>query len=418
MSNFGILCKTELKKILCKKAIWIALFTGLAFIGFVELARFIMNEHYTYGNLEVPIKEIEYRDIENSKEINGKPMDETFYERFRNQMNEEWEKQKGNPDILKDVSSLDTGYPGFWPIVELSGNDWFVQKELRWLGGGTEENKTAILMTGSVSEIEATKRNKLEININYDCPSEAESSYWMERFDSIPKPYIYSYAQGYQQFFSSCFILVWLSFLIILIGLTGSFADENTYKTDALILSSKYGRKSICRVKLLVGLCFSAVVTILIMTAGLVFPMIGYGLDGWNTPVQNAIIGCAYNMTIGQAVILSFVFGILVSVLWASTVMLFSLILRNTVPVMAIHAAALLISVFDLPSGLGTLSKIWALKPCYFVFQGMFKEYRLFNIAGSLVNHLQMGATVFILLTLISVMSTFFIYRDMQVASR
>ncbi|MBO4808094.1 MAG: hypothetical protein J5537_03565 [Lachnospiraceae bacterium] len=417
MSNFGILCKTEFKKILCKKAIWITLVLGLAFILVADMSDILFNESYYYGDLKVPIAQIERMGIENSKEVNGKPMDEAFYERFRLQMSDELEAQKDNPAVLNDPSSLDAGYPGFWPVAELTGNSWFVQNEIRRIGASNDERYN-LLMKGSVEEIEAAKRNKLEINVTYDCPKEDEADYWMSRYDSIPKPYIYSYGHGYYKYFSSSFVTIWLSFLIILIGLAGSFADENTFRTDALILSSRYGRKRICRAKLLVGLCFSVISTMVIMIICFVIPMLVYGAEGWNTPVQNALIGCAFNMTIGQAVILTFVFGILVSLLWGSTVMLLSFGFKNIVPVMAIHAAALMLSVFNLPDSMGIISQIWALKPAYFVYQGMFMEYRLFNIAGLLINNLQMAAVVFILVTVISVVATARFYRNVQVASR
>ncbi len=395
MKNFGIIFGAELKKILSKKAMWATLIAGILLIGTVEVSDLFF-EHYDYPDISMSGVEYEQLQREKGEAITGDAMDDAFYERFRNEM-----KEFGNEhqqDIEKIVDTDGSGYTDLWFCAERTGNQWLLSKELRAIGTETEGYEK-LITGGTAAQIEKAKREELIYRMNAEGIGDSEQAYWIGRYDSIEKPFIYSYSQGYITFYECIFVMIWLVFLVMVIGLSGVFADENTCRTDALILSSRNGRRVTCLAKLTAGITFSAAAMLVVTGTGLLIPLLAYGAGGWNTPVQNVLVGSPYDITVGRAVIITILIAVLAAVVCGLFTMLLSLLFKNTLPVMAVQTALLLLSIFSLPDKFGILSQIWGLKPMYFLKSEVFNEYRLFPVPGGYLNCLQMAAIAYILLS-------------------
>lgn len=73
---------------------------------------------------------------------------------------------------------------------------------------------------------------------------------------------------AYRLIVDGLYIIGWILVLIIAIALSGVFADEKTYRTDALVLSSKNGRIPVCIAKIFSGITFAVLETIILLGAG------------------------------------------------------------------------------------------------------------------------------------------------------
>ena len=414
MNNFGILYGTELKKILSKKAVWITLVFGILFIGVVEMSNMLF-EKYDFMDMTMSGFQYEALHREKGEAVSGEVMDDAFYEKIRTEMNEF--KTTHEEDIARVIDTERTGYPGLWYCAERCGYEWLLNTESRAIGYGNSD-RYKLFMEGTAEEIMDAKRDNIIINMEADGLAEHEKEYWLERYDRIEKPIVYSYSKGYSTFFDCLFVMIWLVFMLIVIGLSGVFADENTYKTDALILSCRNGRTQICLAKLTAGITFSVTFMLIVLGICLFVPLMGFGAKGWNAPIQNVIVTSAFHMSIGQAVIMTFAIAILIAILCGLFTMLLSQVFRNTVPVMAVQTGVLIISIFNLPYSFGMLSQVWALRPTNFLKNFAFIEYRLFPIPGALINCFQMAGVLYAVFSIVFFVVTTRLYRNMQIASR
>ena len=413
MKIFGTLYWMELKKILTKKAIYITLLVGLVFFGLVELSNAIF-EKYEYPDKTVTGLELEALQREAGEQITGEKMDDAFYEKARKEITDYKETHKEEIKIMEEKNGAD--HTDLWYSADRTGQEWLLNKEYRSYSRDTDRYK--LFMEGSSAEIEESKRNNIIKNFEEDKLTDVEKDYWLKEYDSIPKPFVYSYAQGYYTFYTILSVMIWLVFVLIIIGLSGVFADENTFRTDALILSSRNGRGKVCLAKLAAGLTYSVMAMITVFSVCILMPMTIWGAKGLDTPIQNILPGCAYNMTIGQSIELIFGIGILLSVLFGAFTMMLSHIFRNTTPVLSIQLGILLVCIFSIPEKLGLISKIWTLRPTYFLQADTFFKYRLFNISNIRLNCFEMAGIVYPVLGILFFILTMMLYKRSEVTSR
>ena len=252
MQNLMTIYFIELKKIFAKKAIWIMLLIGFAFIGVVQLSN-VLWEKYTYGDKTISGAEFEALQRKKGEELTGLKMDDDFYENVRNELYESKEKHQNEIDSI--VNTEKSSYPWVSYAADCAGYEWLLNKEQR----ATRSQNLDFFMEETAEEIQEAKRDNIFDTMVNDNLTEKEIDYWDKEYNGLTQPSVYSYANGYSVFFDALFIMGWLAFLVIVIGNAGVFADENLLKTDVLILSSKKGRKVACYAKLMAGVTMSLV---------------------------------------------------------------------------------------------------------------------------------------------------------------
>ncbi len=274
------------------------------------------------------------------------------------------------------------------------------------------------VMEASADEYYEAKRDSIEHSLKTDGLGEAEKEYWVNKYDSIDKPMKYAYTRSYSLFMDISFAYIWFVFLLIVLSLSGIFAEEHTHKTDALILCSRNGKNPVCLAKILAGVTVAMAEMILVLGVNLGVLLLAYGSTGWNSPIQNIIVGTPWDLTIGGMVMLLLGLGVLFSILFAIVSMFLSHVLGNGVHVMAIQTGVLIISIFNIPYRFGLLSQIWTIRPTNFLKNFAFQEFRLYPLFGGYLNCFQMAGIVYAVGIVAFVLLTYCLYKKSQIKSR
>ena len=127
-----------------------------------------------------------------------------------------------------------------------------------------------------------------EDNRNY---SAQEKAFWINKSSKIQEPYAYGYYNGWYGIMSILGNLIF-ALLAICITIASVFAGEYQCGADALILASKYGRTKVITAKIISAFAFATMVFLLNVSFAVAIPLLSFGIEGWNLPMQihNTII--------------------------------------------------------------------------------------------------------------------------------
>lgn len=367
MSNFITIYKAEIKKIIAKKSVWVALAIAIAFAMLMSATNISAEGHIGY------IKDSK----EALSELNGKPIDDSFLKDFQNEVNAEL---KANPDRYEKLMAYDPGAAfmnGAQAIGKSSLFD-FIYNVVR--DRALVESVTADTFYEKMRE--SIISDGMELGASDD-----EINIWLEEFDGMEKPMNYYHADGYYNISDLLFFIGWVLFLNISVALSGVFADEKTCKTDAIILSTKKGRTQVCFAKTAAGITVSLLQAAVIIgtLSGILLAI--FGTEGKAGVIQNIIPSSPRNITVGQMFGFLILLAVITTVLFALANMFLSQVTHSSVATMAIQVAILLAGLFNLPKSLGIITKLWQLRPTMAVYYGtfcnMFRYGKLDNITAS-----------------------------------
>lgn len=109
----------------------------------------------------------------------------------------------------------------------------------------------------------------------------------LKMYESVQFPFYYDYYHGWEKMSTSFSILVAMVVsAIIVICLSPVFSEEYSHKTDAIILTTKYGKNKVIIAKLISSFLFT--LSVFLLFAALNFAQYAtiYGLDGFNANIQ------------------------------------------------------------------------------------------------------------------------------------
>ena len=394
MSNFMTMYKAEIKKIISKKAMWIALVIGIGFILLMGFTNLSASGHISYVK--------ESGDVLNK--ISGSYIDDDFLTTFQNEIKEEIGSK---PEIYEKMMDFDQG------TAVMNAADAIEKKALFDFMYNVVREKSRVL---DVTSEEFYNKNR--DNIVYDAlelgANENEIDEWLKEYDSIEKPIKYYYAESYSNILDVWFFIGWILFLNIAVALAGVFADEKTFRTDAIVLATKKGRLSVCLAKISAGITVALLQgTVIIGTLfGTMFVI--FGTEGSSGMIQNIVPSSPWNITINQMVGLFILLAFTTTVLFALSNMFMSQLTHSSLLTMAFHAAVLFIGLFNVPKSFGIIAKLWQLRPTMALYYGTFcNEYRYLkmnNVEASVVIY---GICIVLFVSLIMVL-----YKKSQVESR
>lgn len=179
--------------------------------------------------------------------------------------------------------------------------------------------------------------------------SDAERAYWTEKQDAVGEPLAYGYAGGWSDVLA-CLGFFAFAMVAVCVALTPVFAGEYQDRTDAVLLSSRYGRSKLVAAKIIAALVFStayfALATLIIMGAALAF----FGAEGGDLPVQVLSLGIPYDLTIAEATWTAVGIAYLMTLGFAALTLLLSSKLRSQLAIF-VACAALIFLTGMVPSG-------------------------------------------------------------------
>lgn len=179
--------------------------------------------------------------------------------------------------------------------------------------------------------------------------SDAERAYWTEKQDAVGEPLAYGYAGGWSDVLA-CLAFFAFAMVAVCVALTPVFAGEYQDRTDAVLLSSRYGRSKLVAAKIIAALVFAtayfALAALIIMGAALAF----FGAEGGDLPVQVLSLGIPYDLTMAEATWTAAGIAYLMTLGFAALTLLLSSKLRSQLAIF-VACASLIFLTGMVPSG-------------------------------------------------------------------
>lgn len=231
--------------------------------------------------------------------------------------------------------------------------------------------------------------------------SDAEKTYWLHKSTTIAGPYEYGYPLGWTNFGDTAQMLI-ISILGICIVIAPMFANEYQRGTDAIILSTRYGKSKMIYAKIIAASLFGTVVFILNAVISLLLPLMTFGKAGGSLPLQIMDSTCPYALTFAGASFILIGIAYLVMVGLLSITLFCSAKMKSSFTVLIID---ILIVFFPVFLGMGKsnlMQHILHLLP-YQALSGLslFKLYFSYSNGSVVICLLGMIAFVYLLITII-----------------
>lgn len=313
MNNFWSLVKFEYKKIFVKKSFIVAVVIMLFIATFGMVGPYFISKAYENGQL---ISSSEYQKIERESQqsVAGYVDDEMIAD-----------------IIAKNVEARDK-------IDEKGVYKWDIYNSNIRPYNALRENLISILSPASHRDFEnfnsldnaygidfyGLRTKLLEDKLTLSKYSQKEIDKTLELNANVKTPFYQDYAAGYRNFLrviKTCSIFF---VVCIVMCIAPIFSGEYTQKTDAIVLTTKYGKSKMIFVKIFTAMSFSLIFmfTALFISAICTFSI--YSLTGANVSFQFFDFLNVANITMLQAVIIYCLIVLCVTVLISAIIMILS----------------------------------------------------------------------------------------------
>lgn len=173
--------------------------------------------------------------------------------------------------------------------------------------------------------------------------SQPEIDYWMGKQANVTTPFEYGYAGGWEDILD-CLGFAMLIMLTVCIVVAPSFTAEYADRTDAVVLATKHGRQRLAGAKVLAALIFATAYFALCAAVVIGVPLIFFGADGANLPLQAIVSVSAYDLTASQAVWVGIGLAYLMTIGFTALTLLLSSKMRSTMGIFAIVVVLLVMT--------------------------------------------------------------------------
>ena len=231
----------------------------------------------------------------------------------------------------------------------------------------------------------------------------AEKAFWLKRKAEIKEPYNYGYVLGWSNFGDTAQMLIICIFGICIV-VAPVFSNEYQTGTAAVILSTRYGKSKIVWAKIITATLFGTVIFAMNAFISLAIPLITFGIEGGDLPLQIMNMTVPYALTFSDAAYIMIGIGYLVMLGLLSITLLFSARMRSSFTVLIIDVLLVFLPIFLGLSGSNHLwNQLLRLLP-YQALSGLslFKEYISYPFGGIILSLYAMIAIVYASISLLS----------------
>lgn len=188
-------------------------------------------------------------------------------------------------------------------------------------------------------------RNGLNMDYSYGNYTEKEKQFWMEKAQSVTTPFLFGNTETWNFIWNNIGVLFYLLF-VISICIAPIFAGEYQNRTDALILTAKFGKTRLIGAKIIAVFLFSVGYTLLctVISAGSLMAVLG--VEGYDLPVQLFSKNSPYDWTVLKAVTVHLGIMLLMAAFIGAFSMLLSARSKNPLIVLAVDFLLLLGTIF------------------------------------------------------------------------
>ena len=298
--------------------------------------------------------------------------------------------------------------------VGYDGNEKFLIGDAYWNGIAPREkllnmiastysapNEFKAYITDGANFYQAMEsKNEALLNTPSRALTDNQKEYWSNKASNIDTPLQYGYYEGWDIIISS-FELLMFAILAICIVIAPVFSGEYQSGTDAVILSAKYGKTKLTTGKIVASLLFGTIAFALHILVACGLPLMAFGTDGWNLPLQIANTTVPYSLTFLQAVLMNIGIVYLILLAMISLTLLLSAKMKTPYLVLIVLVPILFIPMFLTPNGTtGIYNLILFLIP-YRATMPEFGKYISYQFGGLVLDALTVRAILYVLLMVI-----------------
>lgn len=231
--------------------------------------------------------------------------------------------------------------------------------------------------------------------------SAVEKEYWKKKNSGIHEPYEYGYPLGWSIFGDTTQMLI-LCILGICIAVAPVFSNEYQSGTDAVILSTTYGKSRVIYAKIISSLLFGTIVFAVNAAAALLLPLLTFGTEGGNLPLQIMDSYCPYALTFSQSSFITLGTAYFVMLGLLAVTLLCSSKMKSSFTVLIVDILLIFLPVFFRYSENSLWQHIYSLLP-YPSLSGLslFKEYLSYHLGGLVCNVNEMILLFYLFIVLI-----------------
>lgn len=243
-------------------------------------------------------------------------------------------------------------------------------------------------------------KNEALLNTPSRALTDNQKEYWSSKASNVDTPLQYGYYEGWNVIISS-FELLMFAILAICIVIAPVFSGEYQSGTDAVILSAKYGKTKLTTGKIMASLLFGTIAFALHILVACGLPLIAFGTDGWNLPLQIANTTVPYSLTFLQAVLMNIGIIYLILLAMISLTLLLSAKMKTPYLVLIVLVPILFIPMFLTPNGTTGIYNLTLFLLPYRAIMPEFGKYISYQFGGLVLDTITVRAILYVLLTAI-----------------
>lgn len=244
--------------------------------------------------------------------------------------------------------------------------------------------------------------------------TDAEKDFWNQKANATKGPYQYGYFAGWHYFNESLDIVIIL-ILAIGIAISSVYSSEHETGSDAVLLSSKYGRTKLVTGKIIASLIFSIVTVLLGILLCIIPILMFFGTEGWDLPIQVFDTQIFYGWNLMQTAGVRVFMTILSALVVTAIGLTLSSLIKKTTPVVVIIMVFYIGGLFiPVERGSKLFQTVTKFLP---VFLGGRQYYGLVDYMafGKVFTFFSMATLIYVLLILILLPISGMIFKKHQV---
>lgn len=175
--------------------------------------------------------------------------------------------------------------------------------------------------------------------------NDEERAFWSEKAQGVHTPIEYGYAGGWAEFLNLAQFLIF-AMLAVVITCASVFNGEYRAKTDAILLSAKFGKSRLGRAKAAASVIAASAIYWVFTLVFLAIPLVFYGADGAGLPIQICNITCTYGISLSAAALICCLVGYLATLALLGIVLALSAKVDSPMGILAVGVALILIPIF------------------------------------------------------------------------
>ena len=329
MANLGTLYRVELKKILKRKIVWVSMILMLVII-LITVSASLFGSYYVDGVQA----DTHYHMFQVDKGYQ-QSLDKRFIDQ---ELLEEMEEGYGKIPIGEERYSITEEYQTYARPYSAIFNfvrdatGMTVAEGMRWVA--------------DEQDLYVKRARMLEESWQNELLTQGEIDFWKNKEENLEWPIRFRYKEGYWQLIDSVYTIGLMTLLVIAVCLSGVFPEEHIRKTDQLILSCKYGRKTAYLAKLLAGISFSFTSAILFSIVSFATAFLLYGADGFSAAIQLINPKYSWSLSVGEATLIAYGVVVVAAVFMGIFVMMLSELTHSGIGTLSLVTGIIILPMF------------------------------------------------------------------------